>query len=160
MLARRTNLTPTIAEPVFRDFDRLFDAFTAPALRTLGAEAPAFPINVWHDDQAVVVEAELPGVTADQIDIDADRETLAIRATRTTESRTETPAESDANGADRPTRRIVRTERYEGTVERRLALPTPVNPDAVTANLRDGVLTVRLPRTDATERRRIKVDTN
>jgi HSP20 family protein len=165
MLARRNNFVPLIAEPVFRDFDRLFDALTtaaAPNLRASLAQNDAAipPINIWHDDTTVVVETDLPGVTPDQLEIDADRETLTIRATRrtqtTNESRTETPAEgSETNGVGKRT--IIRTERTEGRFERSITLPTTIDPDAVKATLKDGVLTVRLPRADTQERRRVQV---
>ncbi len=161
MLAHRNNFVPLIAEPVFRDFDRLFDALTtaaAPNLRASLAQNDAAipPINIWHDDTTVVVETDLPGVTADQLEIDADRETLTIRATRRTESRTETPAEgTETNGVGKRT--IIRTERTEGRFERSITLPTTIDPDAVKATLKDGVLTVRLPRADTQERRRVQV---
>jgi HSP20 family protein len=111
----------------------------------------------WWKTQAVHVETELPGVTADQVEIDADRETLVIRATRSSSPQTET-APDGTETTDK--RSIVRTERSYGRLERRLALPVAINPDDVTAELKDGVLTVRLPRAEANGRKRIEVKSN
>lgn len=165
MLARRNNFVPLVAEPVFRDFDRLFDALTSaasPGLRGSLAhnDAAIPPINIWHDDTTVVVETDLPGVTADRLEIDADRETLTIRATRRTQRTTGSPANGEADNDEAASvgkRTIIRTERTEGRFERSIALPATVDPDAVRATLKDGVLTVRLPRADTQERRRVQV---
>ncbi|MEM1183910.1 MAG: Hsp20/alpha crystallin family protein [Planctomycetota bacterium] len=165
MLARRNTVVPFFAEPVLRDVDRLFGA-VACAPRAASADRLSFPVNVWQDDGAIVFEAELPGFGADEIEIDADRQSVTIRASRSTEVAEQTPGDSEApeaadesSGVDQ-TRTVLRSERTQGTFERRFKLPVPVNSDAVTAQLKDGILTVTLPRVDGTERRRVRVEAN
>lgn len=120
------------------EMDRLFGD-VAPGL---AAEYP--PINVWTSEHGVVVTAEVPGCTADGIDITVHQNTLTLRGRRDPESQ-----------GDDVT--FHRRERTHGPFGRTVALPFRVDPDAVKAGFRDGVLTVALPRPEADKPRRIQI---
>jgi len=78
------------------------------------------------------VELDLPGVSADDLGLDIDAGVLHVRAAR------ELPAAA--------TGQSIRRERSAWSLDQRLQVPLSVDDDAVTATLRDGRLTVRLPR--------------
>lgn len=134
-----------LASP-FRDFDRLFDTL-AGELSPAGVAADSIvPLNVWHDDDAVHVEAELPGVRAEDLDIDVRGDQLTIRGRRL---------------PDRPeTAKLLRAERVEGEFERGFTLPFEVDADHVTADLTNGVLRISLPKLPDQKPRRIEVRTS
>lgn len=120
--------------------------FPFPASLSTGGEpsgAPFPALNVWADDRAVHVEAELPGVRAEALEITVEGDELTLAGER--------PARSAADLA------VHRRERNTGRFARVLRLPVPVDASAVAATLRDGVLEVTLPRTAATRPRRIEI---
>jgi HSP20 family protein len=99
----------------------------------------------WESDDAFLLEMEVPGVTRDQIDLTvADGELTA---------RVEVP-EVQCEGVT-----FHRRERPVGPLTRVVRLPGDVDIDKVEAELRHGVLTVRLPKTAAAKPRRIPVQT-
>lgn len=120
------------------DVHRLFNG-TRRGLATEG-----LPLNVWVDEGSVTVTCELPGVARDQVDVSVVRRRLTIRGERTA-------AEPGEGG------RYHRREREAGRFGRAVTLPFPVEADQVAATLRDGVLTVTLPRAEADRPRRIAV---
>jgi len=94
----------------------------------------SFPIDVRETDTEYVVEAPLPGLTADQIQISASEDALTIRATMKGEKKEEKP------GA------YIRRERYTGEMVRMIRSPAPIDPSRVTATYEHGELTVTLPK--------------
>lgn len=126
-----------------REMDRLFSR-PLPALglgRSSDAIAPA--VNIWQDDTAIHAEAELPGYRMEDIEILAHEDSLTIRGTRQI---------TIPQGAV-----PLRAERAAGAFERTIALPVPVDVNAVTATLRDGVLTISMPMTPEVKPRRIAI---
>lgn len=88
-----------------------------------------FPVDISHDGNTVTVEAELPGVQRDEIDIKADSETLEISASVDQEVREENEE-------------YIRQERTRRSVHRTVAFPAPVDTSTVEADYEDGVLEV------------------
>ena len=123
---------------VERDMGRLFGV---PGGVRSGS-APA--VNVRADHDKVTVTAELPGVSLEDVDVSVVGRRLTIRGER----RTSEPA---AGG------RYHRRERESGRFGRAVNLPYPVEVGAVTAGLKDGVLTVTLPWAQADRPRKITV---
>ena len=109
------------------------------------AAIPTGPhLNVWEDDQAIFVEADLPGVDAAKIDVTVtEGNHLTIRAERTA------PAIEGATW--------VRQERASGEFLREIGLPALVNADAVQAKYDAGVLKLTLPKHEAVKPRKINV---
>ncbi len=103
---------------------------------------PCIQESVGTDD-AYTVEVELPGVRKDQINVELNDRELVISG--------EIPEPSEEDGQRR--RRSRRTGRFEF----RTVLPGEVNPDGVSANLSDGVLSVKIPKAEEAKPRRIEV---
>lgn len=102
-------------------------------------------INVWEQDDALKVEMELPGVKGDQIDIAVAGGELTVKVNA---------AEVAQEGVT-----YHRRERPVGSVSRIVRLPVEVNADRVEADLRDGVLTITLPKAESAKPRKINVTT-
>lgn len=110
-------------EPFFRGF---------PAIATFGVAEATVPVDISERDGALVVEASLPGFKKDEIDVQVHEGVLTIKAERAQES-------------EERTEQYHRRERSWGAVNRRISLPAEVDEAAVDAELKNGVLTLRLP---------------
>jgi HSP20 family protein len=109
------------------------------------AEAASFtpPVNIEETEDAYVVEADVPGVKRDDVNIELDRNELSISGEI---------KEQERQGILRKrTRRV-------GRFEYRVQLPDVVDGDNVEAKLDDGVLRIRIPKSERAQRRRIEVN--
>lgn len=106
---------------------RSFRAFTP------GATKWAPRMDVYEKDNAIVIEAELPGLKKEDVQVEVEGEDLVIRG--------ESKAESEAKDED-----YYRSERSFGSFYRRMPLPAGVTPEQIQATLKDGVLEVRVPK--------------
>lgn len=105
-----------------------------------GAWSPLADVS--ETDDAYLIEADLPGVKADQVNVEVTGGELVISG--------EVSRGERAGVLRRATRR-------EGRFEYRTTLPGDADPDNVSASLADGVLTVRVPKTEAARPRRIAI---
>jgi len=114
--------------------DHLFDdAFTRPLTLRDGWSAPA--IDMYQTDDEIVVKASLPGVKADEVQINVTGEILTIKGeTRQVEEKKEKAWH-------------MREQRW-GTFERAVALPTEVVSDKAKAEFENGILTITLPKAE------------
>jgi len=114
----------------------------------VGTDAPGWtpPVDLYETSVAFVLTAELPGLSRDQIEIHAEDSRVIIRGAR--------PA---GPGRDIPCEQFHRVERGHGRFQRAFALPEPIDVDGVTADLKDGVLTVTIPKSNERGTRRINV---
>ena len=121
----------------FRDFDRLTEAM-------LGTRArPAvMPMTAYRDNGAFVVHLDLPGASADSIDLTVEQNVLTVHAERK-------PPAGDAE-------RVV-DERSYGVFSRQLFLGETLDPDQLTANYDAGVLTLRLPIAEKAKPRKVEI---
>jgi HSP20 family protein len=104
------------------------------------------PVDIYQNgDSELVLKAELPDMTRDDIDITVDNSTLTIRGEKKL---------SD----DVKEEQFHRIERRYGTFSRSFSLPQTVDPNRVSAEYKQGVLTVRLPLREEAKPRSIKVD--
>ena len=101
------------------------------------------PIDVYETEDRYVITAEVPGVSRDDIDVAVQDNHLRLRGTRP----------SDAND-DAP--HFHQVERGHGSFERTFRFAEPVETERISADLRDGVLTISLPKA-ASPPRRIQV---
>jgi len=111
-------------------------------LRT-GMWTPA--VDIYEENDAVVVKAELPGVEKDQISVEVKDGILTLRGERKFER-------------DVKEESYHRIERAYGTFLRSFSLPVSVDQDQVKATFRDGVLEVELPKKEQAKAKQIKVD--
>lgn len=91
-------------------------------------------LDLTETDEELIVEVDAPGVKREDIDITLTDNSLSIKGKR--ESKTEEKSKN-----------AYRLERHYGAFERRITLPCEVEAERVDAGLRDGVLTIRLPKT-------------
>src|ERR1700674_580544 len=112
------------------------------ALTTL---APA--VDIYETTNELVVKADLPDVNEKDIDVRVENNLLTVRGERKFEK-----AVSDEN--------YLRVERAYGSFSRSFSLPNTVNPDAIRAEYRNGVLTVNLPKREESKPRQVKVNVN
>ena len=113
-------------------------------LLTSGAWVP--PVDIYQDaDKEVVLKAELPDMVREDIDITVDNGTLTIRGEKkfTGEVKEE---------------QFHRVERRYGSFSRSFSLPQTVDATRVSAEYKNGVLTVRLPLREEAKPRQIKVN--
>jgi len=140
-----------------REFDRLFDRlshefhFPWPSLwsterwwptRELRLRMPA--VDVYEEKDAVVVKAELPGMSKEDIEVNLSGSTLTIKGEK---KREEEVVEADYH----------RSERAYGAVVRTIELPAEVKTEAGEATFKDGVLNIRLPKSEQAKQKQVKV---
>jgi HSP20 family protein len=102
-----------------------------------------FPIDVRADSDSFIIKALLPGVQAEDLNINIVNETVTISG--------ELNADREEDG------NYLLTERPSGRFQRILTLPTQLNPDKVEASLEDGILTLDIPKAEEAKPRTIKV---
>ena len=124
-----------------RDMNRVFDTHSPIRTRT----APSYPaLNIWSNEEGLVVNAEVPGIDVKDIDISVVGETLTLSGARKSEDLEE--------GS-----RYHRQERGSGKFNRSVELPFPVDIDKVEATFKNGVLQISLPRSEADKPKKIVV---
>lgn len=123
----------------FRELDRVWETATAPAPRS-------FPMNAVRRGDALYVTFDLPGFTADQVELTAERNQLTITAER----RWEKQDGEEWLVAERPT----------GTFRRQILLGENLDTDRLQAAFRDGVLELTIPVAEAAKPRKIQVQSN
>jgi len=118
-------------------FNRLHEATARDA-----SWAPA--VDIHEEAQRFLVRADLPGVKPADIEVTADKGVLTLRGERQIEKR-----EADGHYS--------RVERVAGKFVRTFTLPDNVQSDAITAQFKDGVLELTIPKIAKAEPRRIEV---
>jgi HSP20 family protein len=114
----------------------------------VGSDAPGWtpPVDLYETPTEFVLTAELPGLTRDQIEIHAEESRVLIRGERPVDAGREIPCEQ-----------YHRVERGHGPFSRAFALPEPIAVDRIAADLKDGILTVTMPKSAERGVRRITV---
>jgi len=138
----------------FREFAQLqnrinhvfSDAYGHPeeGLLTSGTWVP--PVDIYQNsDKEMVIKAELPDMTREDIDVTVDHGTLTIKGEKKVSS-------------ELKEEQFHRVERRYGTFSRSFSLPQTVDTTKVAAEYKNGVLTVRLPLREEAKPRQVKVD--
>jgi len=120
------------------EMNRLFSGFSTATAR----EFP--PINIWLGEDSVVVTAELPGVTREDVNLNLQEDVLTLAGRRQP-----SPEQENVNWQ--------RRERTYGTFSRAVQLPFRVDPDKIQARFTDGVLEIELQRLEADRPRKIEI---
>jgi HSP20 family protein len=129
--------------------DRLFeDSF----VRSSGGlprrgEAAQLPVNMWEDKDTVHVVARVPGLEANDLDIQLTGETLSIRGR----------FDSDAEREESKDWCWYSNELWYGSFERTITLPTQVQTDKIDAVFKNGVLHLSVPKAEQVKPKTIKV---
>jgi HSP20 family protein len=101
------------------------------------------PLNVFQCGDDLVAVIELPGVDPKSLDIEAKENTIRIAGRKTI-------AYDDKAS-------IHRRERLSGSFDRTISVPIRMDPDAIRAELRDGVLALTIPRAESDKPRKISI---
>jgi len=137
--------------PLREAINRLFeDSFVG-----LGRFEPfgrVFPLDVLEAKDEYVIEAALPGMKPEDVQVTATDTTIAIRAGTKAE-----PTEKETKEKETKEDTYVRRERYTGEVSRTIALPMRIVPDKVAATYEHGVLTLHVPKAEEAKPKTITV---
>lgn len=111
----------------------------------VGSDAPGWtpPVDLYETAGAFVLTAEVPGLQREHVEIHAEESRIVIRGERP--------------GGHVPCEQYHRVERGHGRFSRAFMLPEPIDVDNVTADLKDGLLTVTVPKAAGRGTRRISV---
>lgn len=125
-----------------REVDRLMRSLTLEGFR-VGRPFPA--VNIYDLEEEYLLTAQLPGVTADELELSVSGGVLTMSGSR---GQADTVAEESYR----------RTERPAGTWERSFHLPDKVLDDEMTAELNHGILTLHFPKAPVGKPRQIPVN--
>lgn len=137
-----------LLEDLFDDLGRGFFRFPRMLRRRASSLLHELPrlssVDVYDTGDEVVVEAELPGIAKNDIEVTVSGTTLTLKG--------EKKQESEVKEDD-----YTRSERSFGMVSRTVELPAEVRTDRATAKMTDGVLKIHLPKTEEAKQKTVKV---
>jgi HSP20 family protein len=137
MLSRRDPLLAEL-DAMTDNFERMFGLRAAPG----GNRGFLPPVDIWEDDQQVVIQLDIPGCDLDDLSAEAVDGQLVVSGERTV-----------SHGAQRR----YRSERWQGRFVRSFTLPPGVDGANISADYEDGVLTVTLPKPDEAKPKTIEI---
>ena len=132
------------------EMDRMMDEFFGRRMRPwwperwLRAEEITPAVDVYEEKDEIVVKAELPGMEKNDIEVNISDSELTLKGEKKKEEKIE-----EEN--------YFRSERSYGAFVRSVDLPTDVQADKVKASFKNGILEVRLPKTEEAKTKEIKV---
>lgn len=154
-MAQFSLMRPWASEPwadldtLRREVDTLFNRFASPAAPLSTGWRGVFPaVNLYQTEDAYVLTAELPGVDPDQIRVSIEGATVSLHGERKIDY-------GDDEGIS-----LHRRERPVGAFRRAFELPANIDADKVEAVHKNGVLMLRLPKTEDQKPREIRVQAN
>lgn len=125
--------------------DRLFDdAFTRPLSLRDGWSMSTPAIDMYQTDNEVVLKASIPGIKAEEVQINITGDVLTLKGEVKQEDERQERAWH------------IREQRF-GSFERSIALPTAVKTDKAEAVFEDGILTITLPKADEVKPKTINI---
>ena len=131
-------------EALQRDMNRMFEALASDNQSSMRQSfVPLAEMEQTED--AVHLKVEVPGMNADDIDVQVTKEAVMIRGERKSESK------SEKNG-------MKRSEFRYGSFSRTIPLPVPVDNSQVKGDYQDGILTLELPKLQKQENKVTKVN--
>lgn len=142
---------PPAALSPFEEIERRFEDFFRRPFSFMGppwwhgAAMPAAreiipSVDIFQEDGDVVVKAELPGMKKEEISIDLTEDTVSLSGEKKKEETVERKG-------------YCRIERSYGSFARSYSLPAPVQTDKAKAQFRDGVLEIRIPKTEEAKKK-------
>jgi HSP20 family protein len=137
----------TIADVAFTRWDPLRDllALQEHLGQIVGSDAPGWtpPVDLFEHEHSFVLIAEIPGLSRNDVEIHAEEGRIVLRGER--------PC------GQVPCEQYHRVERGHGRFSRTFLLPEPIEVDGVSADLKDGLLTITVPKVAGRSARRIDV---
>ena len=136
----------------FDEFDHFFDDFLSrrwPRVLDFNVSTlseSSFPrVDIIDHDNSIEVQAALPGVKKEDVEVSIKNQTITIRASSKEEKKEETKD------------KYFRREISRGEFQRILALPDNVDDEKATATFKEGILTVSIPKTEISKRKNIDI---
>ncbi|MCC6931587.1 MAG: Hsp20/alpha crystallin family protein [Gemmatimonadaceae bacterium] len=111
------------------------------------------PVEIVEKPDMLLVTAELPGIAREHIDVTFEDDVLTIRGEKTEERKEE-------KGEAKEEAKFHLFERFYGTFARSFVVPRTIDPTRITAEFKDGVLTVKLPKSAAAMAKGRKIEVN
>jgi HSP20 family protein len=144
-LTRWNPVSPVLArEPFFRLLDSFFSGEMGQG-EELSTRTWTPPVDIHETPEAYQVQAELPGMTREDIDITLEHNVLRLTGER--------KLEKEQNQGN-----FHRLERYYGTFARSFSLPAQVNAEGIQASFKDGVLSITVPKAEQAKPRKISIN--
>jgi len=149
-------LEPSVVPRWLSPFERMEEMFEEFFRRPFGRPwFPSFPklfeemrpsptVDIFEDGDDIVVKSELPGMTKDDIEVNITEDTITISGEKKSEEKIER-------------KNYYRLERSYGSFSRSFDLPVKIQPDKARASFKDGVLEVRLPKSEEAKKRVRKI---
>lgn len=123
------------------------DAFSGLPFGPMGNQFRGqMPMDMWEDEDQIIIVTQVPGAKEDQIDISVDNNMLTIKVQNRQESE-----KKDVDGS------VISQEIYRGEMTRQMSLPTNVEADKCEAKLKDGELTLSFPKKEEAKPKRISI---
>ena len=142
MMLTLNRLARSAAPEGWQELDRWFDELFGTFAGTTYAGALFPSLNLLEDEKHLYVEATVPGLALEDVAVDVRGDELRIKGTR--------------NLARDEKAKCWLLERGGGAFERTLRLPLPVDAEQTTAELRNGILTITMPKAEKTRRIEVK----
>jgi len=127
----------------FDEMSRLHDHFFSG--KGLSKQAFQVAVDIREEDDAFYVDAEVPGLATEDVKVDIEKNVLTLSGERKVEK-------EETEGTYR------RVERQYGSFTRSFTLPETVDTENISADLKEGVLALRLPKKEAPSPRKISVN--
>lgn len=130
----------TIQEDLHKMFDRFLGGSEGKSLGAVWAPA----IDVFEEDKELVIQAELPGLEAKDVDVTVEEDSLTLKGERKFEK-------------EEKEDKYYRLERRYGLFQRTIPFPVEVKVDQAKAQFKDGVLRITIPKIEERKVKKIKV---
>ncbi len=101
-------------------------------------------VDVYQTDDEIVIQSTIAGVKPEDLDIAVERDTVTIRGER-------------SNGVTERAKNYFHQECYWGMFSRQIILPEEVSPGGAEASMKNGILTLRLPKTERQKVKKVQV---
>jgi HSP20 family protein len=152
---------PNAIQHALSDFDRCFDSFFGdspfvPATKVFN-RVPA--VDIRETDKAYMVEMELPGYDEKNIEIHVDGSTLFVASKQEVAAPAETADEHAKEEKEKGESWLLR-ERRASSFSRSFKLPENTNPEEVSAEFKNGILTMTIQKRAEAQKRVIQIKTN
>jgi HSP20 family protein len=149
MQARQSSPVPSPWAQMDRLFDEMFKrpffSLLSPRLSGEEAETLYLPVDIFEDGESVVVKAEMPGIKKEDLNVQLTPDTITISGKKSSEERAER-------------KDYYRVERSWGSFSRTCHLPSEILTDKARATFKDGVLEVRIPKSEQAAQRSRKLN--
>jgi len=143
-LIRRNPNGVVALRPFFRPFSLLEEV--EQMARTAFETGMAPKMDMYEEERALVIKAEMPGISKKNLDINLEGDVLTIKAEK----------KEEKEEGEEGTRQYTRERRF-GQYVRYMTLPTRVDAENISATLRKGLLEIRLPKAEDPENKKIEI---